>query len=132
MKPWLSRLCVAVVFFFNVQCAIAFLIAPQGYASAFELEGEVGAAVIRALGVLFLMWNVPYAVALWNPMKNRLSLWEAVVMQAIGLVGESAIYLTLGDSHPVARAAIGRFVVFDGAGLALLIGAVVMAGITRH
>jgi hypothetical protein len=32
------------------------------------------------------MWNVPYAVAFWDPVSHRLSLLEAIAMQAIGLL----------------------------------------------
>jgi len=126
---WLARLCVGVVFFFNVQCALAFLAAPGSYAPAFELEGEVGAAVMCALGVLFLMWNVPYAVALWQPGRNRLSLWEAILMQTIGLVGETGIYFSLAKNHALARAAIERFIAFDGAGLLLLLAAMLLVSV---
>ncbi len=56
------------------------------------------------MGVLFLMWNVPYAVALWHPLRHRISLYEALAMQAIGLLGESLIYLSLSP-EPRWRAA---------------------------
>jgi hypothetical protein len=73
------------------------------------------------MGVLFLMWNVPYAVAFMNPIKHRLSLWEAVIMQAIGVVGESLILLGLPPEYGIARQSILRFIVFDLAGLAFLL-----------
>lgn len=108
------------MFAWNVQAAVAFLLAPATYAPGFELSGAPGAAMVRGLGVLFLMWNVPYAVALWHPIRQRVSLYEAVAMQAIGLVGESLILWSLGGRHPVAAASVIRFIAFDGAGLALL------------
>lgn len=77
--------------------------------------------MVRALGVLFLMWNVPYAVALWNPVRYRVSLFEAVAMQAIGLAGESAIYFSLPSDFEIARASIVRFIFFDGLGLSFLL-----------
>ena len=66
-------------------------LAPATFAPGFELGGAAGAAAVRGMGVLFLMWNVPYAVALWHPVRYRMSLYEAITMQAIGLIGESLI-----------------------------------------
>ncbi len=109
----------------NVQCALAFLIAPATYAAGFELSGAPGDAAVRGIGLLFLMWNVPYAVALWHPVRYRVSLYEALAMQTIGLLGESLILLSLPAGHTLARASLGRFIAFDAAGLALLVVAVV-------
>ncbi len=120
MRLWSARAAIGLVFGWNVQAAVAFLLAPAAYAPGFELSGAAGAAMIRGLGVLFLMWNVPYAVALWHPVRHRVSLYEAVVMQAIGLVGESLILWSLGGQHPLAAASVARFIAFDGAGLVLL------------
>jgi len=118
-RVWASGL-IAVVLLMNLQCAVAFLIRPGAYAPTFELQGEVGEAVIRSLGVLFVMWNIPYGVALWNPVRHRLALYEALGMQATGLAGETLIYALLPAMHVVARGAILRFVVFDGLGLLAL------------
>jgi len=115
------RLCIGLVLIWNVQCAVAFLVAPAGYAAGFELTGAAGEAAVRGMGALFLMWNVPYAVALWQPVRHRVSLYEAVVMQGIGLTGETLILLSLPAALVTARASIGRFILFDGVGLALLI-----------
>lgn len=111
---------------FNLQAALVFLLWPQNYISAFELEGVIGEAMLRGLGVLFLMWNVPYAVALWNPIRYRISLYEALLMQTIGLVGESIIYATLPEIHNLMRASILRYFAFDALGLLLLIAAAVL------
>jgi hypothetical protein len=121
VRLWLGRLLIVVVLFWNVQCAIAFLVAPASFAPGFELSGAAGEAAVRGIGVLFLMWNVPYAVALWHPVRRRVSLYEAITMQAIGLIGESLILWSLGGAHPAAAGSVTRFIVFDGAGLALLI-----------
>lgn len=120
MRLWAARVLIGAVFLWNVQCALAFLAAPAAYAPGFELSGATGEAVVRGLGVLFLMWNVPYAVALWHPARRRVSLYEALAMQAIGVVGESLILAALPVAHAVARASIARFVAFDGAGLVAL------------
>ena len=107
----------------NLQCALAFLAWPGNYASGFELTGALGEAMIRGMGVLFLMWNVPYAVAFWNPIRYRVSLYEALAMQTIGVIGESAIYLTLPAVHNLARASVARFILFDALGLLALLAA---------
>lgn len=124
MRIWLARLLIGLVFLFNVQCALVFLLWPGRYASGFELAGALGEALVRAMGLLFLMWNVPYAVALWNPERYRISLYEALAMQAIGLVGETWIYLNLSSIHIIARSSLSRFIIFDGFGLILLLTAV--------
>jgi len=63
---------------------------------------------------------VPYFVALLHPIRHRVSLYEAVAMQAIGLAGESLILRSLAGEHPVAAGSMGRFIAFDGVGLGLL------------
>ncbi len=122
----IARLLIAIVLVWNVQCALAFIIAPDAYAPGFELTGAPGSAAVRGMGVLFLMWNVPYAVALSHPLRRHVSLYEALAMQTIGLLGESFIYATLPAAHAVARGSIARFIAFDGAGVVLLALAVVL------
>ncbi len=117
----LARVCIGVVLAWNVQCAVAFLIDPGTYAAGFERRGVAGAAVGRGIGLLFLMWNVPYTVALWQPVRHRVALYEALAMQAIGLVGESLILLSLPAANAMARGALMQFVAFDAAGLVLLV-----------
>lgn len=124
VKLNLARALIGVVLLINVQSALSFLIWPSAYAGGFELSGEVGDAMLRGMGVLFLMWNVPYAVALWHPIRHRISLYEAVAMQAIGLVGETYIYTSLTAVHSIARSSIARFIAFDSLGLLLLVLAV--------
>ena len=124
IRVWAARISIGAVILWNVQCAIAFLIAPGKYAPGFELSGPAGEAMVRGLGVLFLMWNVPYLVALLNPVRYRVSLYEAIAMQAIGLAGESLILWTLGAGHPLVSSTVLRFIAFDGAGLAALLAAV--------
>lgn len=124
MRIGLARVCIGVVFLANVQCAIAFILQPGVFAPSYELAGDIGAVTLRSIGIIFLMWNVPYAVALWHPARHRLSLWEAVTMQAIGVFGETVLTITLPAGHPILRAALERFIAFDGFGLALLMAAV--------
>ncbi len=99
MKLNLARSSIGVVILFNLQAAAVFLLWPERYATGFELGGAVGGAMLRGLGVLFVMWNVPYAVALWHPVRQRISLYEALAMQTIGLDGEAIIFTTLPNIH---------------------------------
>lgn len=121
IKLWLSRLLILVVTFLNLECALSFLIHPAAYAPAYELTGDVGIAMIQSLGLLFVMWNVPYVVALIHPLKHRVSLIEAVVMQGIGVIGETILLLSIPGSHPTLTASVIRFIAFDGGGLVLLL-----------
>jgi len=73
------------------------------------------------MGLLFLMWNIPYIVALLDPGRHFVSLIEAVVMQAIGVIGESILLMTLEGNHPLITTTTMRFIYFDGGGLVLLL-----------
>ncbi len=99
---------------------------PADYAPGFELSGVPGSAVIQGMGLLFLMWNIPYLFALVNPLKHFVSLIEAVIMQAVGVVGETILLLVLKGEHPLIKASVLRFILFDGAGLILLIIALLL------
>jgi len=129
MKLNLARGLIGVVILFNLQAAAVFLIWPERYITSFELQGVVGGAMLRGLGVLFVMWNVPYVVALWHPIRQRISLFEALAMQTIGLVGEAVIYFSLPAIHHQLCTSILRFIAFDALGLVLL---AVAAWITRR
>ena len=118
---WIARVCIGAVLLANVQCAVVFWWSPQIYAPTFELAGVSGEAAVRGIGVLFLMWNVPYVIALWHPRRHRVSLWEAVAMQTIGVAGETFIALTLPPGYVTLRASLTRFILFDGSGLAALL-----------
>jgi hypothetical protein len=103
-----------------LQAALIFILWPERFMHNFELTGVPGAAAVRGTGILFVMWNVPYLIALWNPSKYRLALGMALMMQLIGLVGESLILFTLPQEHALLRSSILRFIAFDGGGLILL------------
>ena len=124
MRVSLARVLIGLVILGNLQCALLFLIEPGAYAPGFQLAGEVGDAVMRGFGVLFLMWNIPYMVALWNPIRHRLSLFEAVAMQSVGLVGETLIYINAPVTLLVMRRSLERFILFDFLGLLALLVAV--------
>ncbi len=118
---WICRLLVGIVTFINLMAAFEFMLQPEVYAPTFELSGESGAAIIQGVGLLFLMWNIPYLFALYHPMKHFVSLIESVIMQAIGVIGESVLLLVLPGEHPQIQASVERFIIFDGGGLVLLI-----------
>ena len=117
---WLARLLILTVIAWNLQAAFVFLASPGTFVPGFELNGLPGEAAIRGMAVLFLMWNIPYGVALWHPVRQRVSLYEATAMQAIGVLGETLIWLSLLPAHSTLQASLLRFIAFDGAGLALL------------
>lgn len=120
MRIWFSRLLIGIVTAWNLQAALIFISSPNMFAGAYELSDVPGEAALRGIGVLFLMWNVPYLVALWDPIRFRRELILALAMQFIGLIGESMILSTLPNEHIVLRTSIIRFVIFDGIGLLLL------------
>lgn len=120
-KLWTGKILIAIVVFLNLQAAVYFLLRPADYASGFELSGAAGNAMIQGMGLLFVMWNIPYLVALVNPVKHRLSLIEALCMQTIGVVGETTLRCLLPAGHTVLTASASRFILFDTADLLLLV-----------
>jgi hypothetical protein len=123
VRIWISRLLIGVVTAWNLQAALVFIASPGASLHAFELSGAAGEAAVRGVGILFLMWNVPYVTAAWDPARHRLLLALAVIMQSIGLIGEGWILSGLPAGHTALRGSILRFTLFDGAGLALLVAA---------
>ena len=117
----IARILVGLVFLANIQCALVFLLNPLPYIAGFGLEGAAGEQTVRAFGLLFIMWNVPYAFALANPIRHRVSLIEAVIMQAIGLIGETGILLIGGPYPYPIESTLERFILFDGIGLVFLL-----------
>src|SRR5574340_506959 len=116
-----ARILIGLVLFFNLQAAVYFILDPGPYTTGFELSGIAGEKAIQGVGILFLMWNVPYVFALINPVRQRISLISAVFMQAIGLTGETILLVTLPDGHATLAGSILRFIAFDGMGLVALI-----------
>jgi len=92
----------------------------------------MGIVYVRGIGLLFLMWNVPYFVAVLDPMKYRVSLYEATVMQVIGLVGETLLLLSLPVGHQALQNTVRRFILFDAVGLLLLLLAVWVTRVTNE
>lgn len=119
-RLWFARGLIGLVTAWNLQAALLYIFRPYRYAPGFELSGEPGAVAVRGTGILFLMWNVPYLVAFWHPRKYRLALGLALMMQLIGVAGESWTLYSLQFEHTLLRVSIWRFMVFDVIGLILL------------
>lgn len=117
----IASILIGLVLLDNVSCAVLFLVTPADYVPSFELQGAAGKAMVQGIGLLFAMWCVPYIVALVNPRKFRISLLEAILMQAIGLVGESMLFAMLTAELSILHTTVMRFIVFDAAGLAVLL-----------
>lgn len=118
---WLTRLALVVVFFFNVTCALAFVVRPAAYAPGFEVSGVVGEVIVRGIGILFLMWNVTYPLTIWDPWRYRWLFLIVIIQQAIGLTGETWMLLTLPPGHAALARTGWRFVAFDGGGLVAML-----------
>jgi hypothetical protein len=105
----------------NLSAAIPYVLDPDRYATAFELSGSAGAAMVRGIGILFLMWCVAYVPVVAHPDCHPALFGVILVQQVIGLAGEAWIVASLPPGHEVLSATGLRFMVFDGVGLALLI-----------
>ena len=119
-KVWIARVLVTIVIFINLQAALQYLLNPNAYSGAFELEGIPGMAAVMCVWILYVMWQVSYVLAAINPAAHRLSMTEAVLMQAIGLLGETWLRTRIPVEHTVLRNSILRYIVFDAGGLVLL------------
>ncbi len=126
---WIARLIVGVVFFFNVTCALEFIVRPGAYAPSFELEGLPGEVMVRGIGVLFLMWNATYPPVLVRPDRERTLFAVVLAQQAIGVLGETAMWRSLPPGHPALWETGLRFILFDGAGL---VGMALAYGLTAR
>jgi hypothetical protein len=118
---WVSKGLIAIVVFLNLQAAALFMLQPENYAPGFELGGAAGNAMIQGVGLLFLMWNIPYLVALSDPIRHRVSLLEAIAMQAIGVIGETILWCQLPAGHVMLNSSVTRFILFDAGDLLLLL-----------
>ncbi len=117
----IARILIGLVLFFNLQAAVLFILDPSPYTAGFEVNGVAGTKMVQGMGILFLMWNVPYGFAAYHPVRHRTSLIQAIIMQAIGVVGESTLRLTLLPGHLALQQTAERFINFDTAGLIALI-----------
>ena len=119
-RRWVARAALIAVLLANLSAAIPYVARPAEYVTAYELAGAPGEVMVRGLGILFLMWAVPFIPAILQPIRNRVAFTCVLAMQAIGLAGESLMMATLPAGHDALSATGWRFIVFDGAGLVLL------------
>ncbi len=120
---WAARIIVAAVCAWNLSAAIPFILAPARYAHGFEVSGAGGEALVRGLGVAFLMWQVPFLPVIWNPRRYRTCFLVLLAMQLVGLAGEALMMAGLPAGHAALRATGWRFLAFDGAGLVAMAAA---------
>lgn len=115
------RICFTIVFCWNVLCAFQFLFMPQSFMGAYELSGVPGEAAVRGMGVVFLMWNGTYPAFIAKPQRFRVLGWVIMAQQLIGLMGEAFILFSLPIGHEMLASSIMRFIIFDAAGLVLMV-----------
>lgn len=120
-KTWIIRALIAPVVFFNLQCSYEFLVHAERYAPSFDLYDLTGTYMIQGFGLLFLMWNIPYLSALIDPIRHTTSLTEAVIMQAIGAVGETLLFFNVPPEYQNLHASVIRFIYFDAGALVPLL-----------
>ncbi len=128
----LPRLLILVVTAWNLLCAIQFVLFARDYTPSFDLLPDVtGRAVIQSIGILFIMWNIPYVFAFLQPYRWFIALISAALMQLTGLVGE--IWINSQLMHPQNMvSSIQRFILFDAIGLILLVSAVCLVWQNRR
>ncbi len=120
VKSLLPRVLILIVAAWNILCAIQFIVFAKDYAPSFDLTPDItGKAVIQSIGVLFIMWNIPYIFAIFHPHKWFILLICALLMQLTGLIGEIWIKSQLTLSYNMVSS-IQRFIVFDAIGLVLI------------
>lgn len=119
-RIWVARVMVALVFLVNVQCAVQFIAWPESYVAAYQVESASAEAMVRTVGICFLMWNATYPPVIAFPSRYRMLFAVVIAQQAIGLVGESLLLASLGPGLEVLASSIVRFVAFDAAGLVVL------------
>lgn len=119
-RTWLVRAAFALVFAWNVLCALQFLIAPAQFAGAYQLTSPAGEAAVRGIGVAFLMWNATYPAFIADPHRFKALGAVVLVQQVIGLGGEALIFAGLPAGYEILGASILRFIAFDALGLILM------------
>jgi len=118
---WWARGAVLLVWLSNLSAAVPYILWPERYLWAFEVQGVAGEVLVRSIGLLFVMWVVPYVPVILHPLRHRSCHTVIIIQQLLGLAGESWILATLPPGHPALRNTGGRFVLFDLVGLLLLL-----------
>jgi len=66
------------------------------------------------------MWNATYPLVILRPQAHTTLFLIIICQQAIGVVGETWLWLALPAGHAALAATGLRFIVFDGLGLLLM------------
>lgn len=134
VAAWVCRVCFALVFALNVQCAFSYIFMPESFVGGFQLSDVEGAVAVQGIGVAFLMWNATYPAFIVFPQRFRALGVIILFQQMIGLIGESAIYLSLPEfGYAQLAHSIARFIVFDAIGLVFMtLSFVALCTITRN
>ena len=127
-KENVARVLVALVFAVNVQCALQFILWPGSYVASYQVEGPSAEAMVRTVGICFLMWNVTYPPVIARPRRQRTLFGVVLAQQVVGLVGESLLLANLQPGLELLAGSIARFIAFDAVGLALLAAAFALTG----
>lgn len=125
---WLVRGLLIFIQVYNLNAAISFMFAPDAYVPMMALEGIPGKVAIQGVGLLFLMWQVPYFFALADPIRYKVGVWMALIMQVIGVVGETILYFQIPETYPTLRSSIISFIIFDAIGVLILLIALGLIG----
>lgn len=120
LTAWIARAAVGIVFGWNLSAALAFLARPERYAAGFELAGPAGEAMVRGLGVLFLMWNATFPLVILQPRRHTTLFVVILIQQALAAAGETWIWFGLPAQQAVLRETGVRFIALDGAGLVVM------------
>ena len=115
------------MFFINVQCALQFVLWPEAYTAAYQLQGASACVIVQSFGICFLMWNATYPPVIVRPDRYRVLFGVVLAQQTIGLVGESMLFVGLGPGLEQLSASVMRFIMFDAAGLVALAVAFALA-----
>jgi hypothetical protein len=123
LRTWIGRLLILIVIAWNIQAAIFLLINSSVIATSIEIPQIAGPSLIRGIGVLFIMWNIPYLFAAAHPVRFRISLVESLLMQFIALAGELILLSVSPIIPPALQNIFTIYSRFDAAGMALLLAA---------
>lgn len=123
VRLWLSRFLILIVTGWNIQAAIFLFLSGHTLSNTLGFVGSSGRLLVSGIALLFIMWNIPYIVAAYNPYRYRISLFEAIAMQAIAFIGETILYLKMSDLPPELTQTLQTYMLFDGSGLVFLCAA---------
>lgn len=119
----IASLFILFVAAWNIQAGIQFLVNPEKYSWGFYLTGYAAEKAVQGVGLLFIMWTVPYLFAAIRPDMERLLLFACITAQTVGVIGEALILSSIPTDFPAMQFTISRFLIFDAAGILFLLSA---------